>query len=167
MVYKSAESKEMIRMSNEPTVLEDIAGQAMFVKDAMGWRETGKYPKAVLLHGPPGTGKSSAALVLTRELQGEWFDPVNYTITNASDDRGIDFIRNELKQWSGVRAVGGARRVIIADEADGLTPAAQDANPLHGSGDLSDGDCLGRVQACCGHRATRRGAAAFRAAVAD
>ena len=74
MVYKSAESKEMIRMSNEPTVLEDIAGQAMFVKDAMGWRETGKYPKAVLLHGPPGTGKSSAALVLTRELQGEWFD---------------------------------------------------------------------------------------------
>ena len=127
MVYKSAESKEMIRMSNEPTVLEDIAGQAMFVKEARGGRETGKYPKAVLLHGPPGTGKSSAALVLTRELQGEWFDPVNYTVTNASDDRGIDFIRNELKQWSGVRAVGGARRVIIADEADGLTPAAQDA----------------------------------------
>ena len=108
-------------------VLEDIAGQAIFVKDAMGWRQSGKYPKAVLLHGPPGTGKSSAALVLVREMQGEWFDPVNYTVTNASDDRGIDFIRNELKQWSGVRAIGGARRGIIADEADGLTPAAQDA----------------------------------------
>jgi len=114
-------------MENEPRVLEDIAGQAMFIKDAMGWRQSGKYPKAVLLHGPPGTGKSSAALVLTREMQGEWFDPVNYTVTNASDDRGIDFIRNELKQWSGVRAIGGARRSIIADEADGLTPAAQDA----------------------------------------
>ena len=114
-------------MVNEPMVLEDIAGQAIFVKDAMGWRESGKYPKAVLLHGPPGTGKSSAALVLVREMQGEWFDPVNYTVTNASDDRGIDFIRNELKQWSGVRAIGGARRGIIADEADGLTPAAQDA----------------------------------------
>ena len=108
-------------------VLEDIAGQAIFVKDAMGWRQSGKYPKAVLLHGPPGTGKSSAALVLVREMQGEWFDPVNYTVTNASDDRGIDFMRNELKQWSGVRAIGGARRGIIADEADGLTPAAQDA----------------------------------------
>ena len=114
-------------MVNEPMVLEDIAGQAIFVKDAMGWRQSGKYPKAVLLHGPPGTGKSSAALVLVREMQGEWFDPVNYTVTNASDDRGIDFIRNELKQWSGVRAIGGARRGIIADEADGLTPAAQDA----------------------------------------
>ena len=114
-------------MENEPRVLEDIAGQAMFIKDAMGWRQSGKYPKAVLLHGPPGTGKSSAALVLTREMQGEWFDPVNYTVTNASDDRGIDFIRNELKQWSGVRAIGGARRSIIADEAEGLTPAAQDA----------------------------------------
>jgi DNA polymerase III delta prime subunit len=117
----------LIQMENEPRVLEDIAGQAMFIKDAMGWRQSGKYPKAVLLHGPPGTGKSSAALVLTREMQGEWFDPVNYTVTNASDDRGIDFIRNELKQWSGVRAIGGARRSIIADEADGLTPAAQDA----------------------------------------
>ena len=114
-------------MVNEPMVLEDIAGQAIFVKDAMGWRQSGKYPKAVLLHGPPGTGKSSAALVLVREMQGEWFDPVNYTVTNASDDRGIDFMRNELKQWSGVRAIGGARRGIIADEADGLTPAAQDA----------------------------------------
>jgi len=127
MVYKSAESKELTKMSNEPIVLEDIAGQAMFVNDAMGWRQSGKYPKAVLFHGPPGTGKSSAALVLAREMQGDWFDPVNYTITNASDDRGIDFIRNELKQWSGVRAVGGVRRAIIADEADGLTPAAQDA----------------------------------------
>ena len=29
---------------NEPVVLEDIAGQAMFVKDAMGWRESGEWP---------------------------------------------------------------------------------------------------------------------------
>ena len=46
---------------------------------------------------------------------------------NASDDRGIEYIRNQLKSMSAVKAVGTPHRGIIVDEADGLTPAAQDA----------------------------------------
>ena len=64
---------------------------------------------------------------MARSILGDFYDPINYVITNASDDRGIDFVRNELKQWSSVKAVGATRRVIVLDEADGLTPAAQDA----------------------------------------
>jgi len=112
---------------NEPVVLEDIAGQAMFVKDAMGWRESGEWPSAILIHGPPGTGKSTAMRVIFREMLGDFYDPVNYVIFNASDDRGLDYIRNRLKTISSVKALGVQRRGIGSDEADGLTPAAQDA----------------------------------------
>lgn len=110
-----------------PTALDEIAGQTAFVSDAKGWKETGKWPDAILLYGPAGVGKTTSAEVIAREMLDEFYDPVNYVITNASDDRGIDFIRNELKAWSSVRALGGDRRVIVMDEADGLTPAAQDA----------------------------------------
>jgi len=113
--------------STEPQTLEDIAGQTAFVSDAMGWRNGGKWPRAVLLHGMQGTGKSTAAKVMLREKMGDYFDPMNYIIVNASDDRGLDYIRNQLKQMSAVKAVGTDRRGIIVDEADGLTPAAQDA----------------------------------------
>ena len=113
--------------STEPLTLEGIAGQTAFTSDAMGWRDGGKWPRAVLLHGMQGTGKSTAAKVMLREKMGDFFDPMNYIIVNASDDRGLDYIRNQLKQMSAVKAVGTDRRGIIVDEADGLTPAAQDA----------------------------------------
>lgn len=113
--------------STEPLTLEGIAGQTAFVSDALGWRDGGKWPRAVLLHGMQGTGKSTAAKVMLREKMGDYFDPMNYIIVNASDDRGLDYIRNQLKQMSAVKAVGTDRRGIIVDEADGLTPAAQDA----------------------------------------
>ena len=114
-------------MEFEPWTLDDLAGQAHFVSDARSWEDKEEWPNAILLYGPPGTGKTSAAKVMSRSLLGDFYDPINYVVTNASDDRGIDFVRNDLKQWSSVKAIGAPRRVIILDEADGLTPAAQDA----------------------------------------
>ena len=52
---------------------------------------------------------------------------MNFIDTNASDDRGIDFIRNELKFAMRAKAIGAQRKVVLLDEADGLTPTAQDA----------------------------------------
>lgn len=111
----------------EPLTFLEIVGQPEFVSDALEWSSKDKYPNAVLLYGPPGTGKTTGGKVIAREMLKDFFDPMNFTMTNASDDRGIDFIRHELKNWASMKAIGADRRVILLDEADGLTPAAQDA----------------------------------------
>jgi len=108
-----------------PVTLDDLAGLDTLVKDAKGWSES-TYPQALLFYGPPGTGKTSAAYVIAREMLGDHYDAANFIENNASDDRGIDFIRNELKFAMRSKPIGASRKVILLDEADGLTPAAQD-----------------------------------------
>ena len=108
-----------------PVTLNHLAGLDTLVRDARGWKES-TYPQALLFYGPPGTGKTSAAHVIARDMLGDCFDHANFIENNASDDRGIDFIRNELKFAMRSKPIGTARKVILLDEADGLTSAAQD-----------------------------------------
>ena len=60
-------------------------------------------------------------------MLGENYDAINFIESNASDDRGIDFVRSELKTAMRSKGLGVSRKVILLDEADGLTSAAQDA----------------------------------------
>lgn len=110
-----------------PERLEDLVSLDRLTNDFKAWRAEGSYPQALIFHGPPGTGKTSTSYVVGREMLGEHFNHMNFIETNASDDRGIDFIRNELKFAMRAKAIGPERKVVLLDEADGLTPAAQDA----------------------------------------
>jgi len=110
-----------------PISLEKLVGQEEFVDDAREWNQHDSWPAAILLHGRPGVGKTTAARIIARSVLGDYYDPVNYVESNASDDRGIDFIRNELKILASTKPIGADRRVVLLDEADGLTKAAQDA----------------------------------------
>ena len=116
-----------------PTTLEHLAGLDSLKSDVQSWYqreyETGQNdaPQALLFYGPPGTGKTSAAYVIARSMLGEDFNSVNFIESNASDDRGISYIREELKFAMRSKPLGVTRKVILLDEADGLTTQAQDA----------------------------------------
>lgn len=109
-----------------PQELSDLVGLDILVRDAQTWKENG-YPQALLFAGPAGTGKTSASYVIAKHMLGKNYDAINFIESNASDDRGIDFIRSGLKTAMRSKGLGVSRKVILLDEADGLTPAAQDA----------------------------------------
>ena len=108
-----------------PVSLADLVGLEQLVADVRKWNSD-TAPQALLFHGPPGTGKTSAAYVIARVL-GCKHEDGNFIESNASDDRGIQFVREGLKDAMRVKPLGVKRKVILLDEADGLTPAAQDA----------------------------------------
>lgn len=109
----------------KPTSLSDLVGLDGLVTDVAAWADD--WPQALLFHGPPGSGKTSASHVIARTLLKDWFNDMNFIESNASDDRGIDFVRNGLKSAMRSKPLGTPRKVILLDEADGLTPNAQDA----------------------------------------
>ena len=81
----------------------------------------------MLFAGPAGVGKTTCAHALSRELYGDtWSD--NFTELNASDERGIDVVRDKIKNFARTSPVGDADyKVIFLDEADSLTRDAQPA----------------------------------------
>ena len=110
-----------------PVRVTQVVGNDRFVEDALEWERTGEYPAALLFIGEPGTGKTSAANAIARTLLDNAYNEMNVMWTNASDDRGIGHIREEVKNVSRLSGIGTKRKVVVFDEADGLTSQAQDA----------------------------------------
>lgn len=110
-----------------PKNVNELVGQDVFTNDLAKWDDITQAPRAIILAGPSGTGKTSAAYVAAYHLLGDSFNEHNFTITNGSDERGIDFIRSDLKNLMRIKPIDIERKIVVIDEADGLTPAAQDA----------------------------------------
>jgi replication factor C small subunit len=109
-----------------PSDFSDIKGQKDIVKRVKAFVDQKNLPH-LLFTGPAGVGKTSLSLVIAKKMfTGLWKQ--NFLELNASDERGIDVVRNKVKDFARTRAIGDVPfKIIYLDECDALTREAQQA----------------------------------------
>ncbi len=109
-----------------PQRFSDIIGQKEVIKRVNAFVEKRSMPH-LLFAGPAGVGKTTLALVVAKQLFGEGWKN-NLLELNASDERGINVIRNKVKDFARTKAIGDVPfKIIYLDECDALTKEAQQA----------------------------------------
>ena len=109
-----------------PSTFDEIKGQKEIIKRVKALVESKNIPH-MLFSGPAGIGKTTTALVIAKQLhKNNWRN--NFLEMNASSERGIDVIRNQVKDFAKTMAIEtDSPKIILLDEADALTKEAQQA----------------------------------------
>jgi len=119
-------SFEMWAEKYRPKTLDDMVNQKEIVERLKSFVKSRNVPHCIFA-GPPGTGKTTAALCLTRDLYGEAYRE-HLMELNASDERGINVVRETVKTFARIRSIGEIPfKIMILDEADNMTSDAQQA----------------------------------------
>jgi len=109
-----------------PVILAEMRNQVDVVNRLKRFAETKAMPHC-LFAGPPGSGKTTAALCLAHDLFGERFMDA-FLELNASDARGIDVIRTTVKEFARIATISEVPfKILVLDEADNMTADAQHA----------------------------------------
>ncbi len=111
-----------------PNTLEEMVDQEEAVKGLRQMLNEVEEMPHLLFAGPPGTGKTTAALCIARHLYGDRMREFTLEL-NASDERGINIVRNKVKTFSRFfdRSQGMPFKLALLDEADMMTSEAQTA----------------------------------------
>ncbi|AET38490.1 replication factor C subunit 4 Ecym_2792 [Eremothecium cymbalariae DBVPG len=110
-----------------PQLLKDIVGNEEIVERLQQIAYDGNMPH-MIISGLPGIGKTTSIHCIAHELLGDSYSQAVLEL-NASDDRGIDVVRNQIKQFAQKKCTlpPGKHKIIILDEADSMTSGAQQA----------------------------------------
>ena len=112
-----------------PKTLDEVVGLKDIVESLKAFMKNPKNMPHLMLAGIPGTGKTTIALAIAHELYGTSWR--NFTLElNASDERGIDTVRERIKDFSRYSRSGFGDipfALVILDECDQMTGPAQTA----------------------------------------
>lgn len=113
-----------------PKYLNEVVGNTETINALRRIGKDGNLPH-LILSGSPGIGKTTAVLCLARELLGDDPKLLKEAVLelNASDDRGIDIVRNMIKTFAQKKVTlpYNRHKIVILDEADSITASAQQA----------------------------------------
>ena len=108
-----------------PKTLSEVVGQKDILKRLNSYVQNNTLPN-LLFSGQAGIGKTSCSVALAKEFFKDSFSQ-NFLELNASDERGIDVVRNTIKNFARTLAFDFGFKIIFLDESDALTTDAQQA----------------------------------------
>jgi len=109
-----------------PKDLSELVSQDHIISTLQNLIDSNKLPH-LLFYGPPGTGKTSTILACARKINGAAYQNLILEL-NASDDRGINNVREEIKDFASTKRIfDKGIKLVILDEADAMTNDAQAA----------------------------------------
>jgi replication factor C subunit 3/5 len=130
MLYNQKDNKELLPWIEKyrPVSIKNIIYHEKITKTIVNYFEVNKLPH-LLFYGSSGTGKTSSILAISKHYYNEDFENM-VLILNASEERGIETVRNRIKQFVTTSGLPENKntppfKLIILDEIDAMTEDAQ------------------------------------------
>lgn len=110
-----------------PKKLDDLISHKDIINTISKFVKEDRLPH-LLFYGPPGTGKTSTILAVARQIYSPKEFGSMVLELNASDDRGIGIVRENILSFASTRTIfKSGFKLVILDEADAMTRDAQNA----------------------------------------